>query len=126
MSTLCIFAAGKATVLAATAFTLSWTHSVERTRWEEDWRLTPAGLEVVEARVRGSGAGMEPPEGALLRDGWWIYRPVLSPVASLVLAASGATGEGWTVCAGGACREIGAEAGAAARIGACADEQDAD
>ena len=116
---LCLFAAGKVTALAATAFTLSWTHSVERTRWEEEWRLSPAGLEIVEARVRGSGAGMEPPEGAVLKDGWWTYRPVLPPAPSLILAASGATGEGWTVCAAGECREIGAAAGTAVRIAAC-------
>ena len=75
---LCILAAGKTTVLAVTAFTLSWTHSVEKTRWEEDWRVTPAGLEIVEASVKGSGAGMEPPEGAVLKDGWWVYRPKIS------------------------------------------------
>ncbi len=61
--------------LAVTAFTLAWTHSVEHVRWEEDWRVTPAGLQVVEARVRGSGAGMEPPPDARLRDGWWVYVP---------------------------------------------------
>ena len=32
------------TVLAAATFTLSWTHSVEKTRWEETWRIAPAGL----------------------------------------------------------------------------------
>ena len=120
--TLCILAAGKVTALAATAFTLSWTHSVERTRWEEDWRLASAGLEIVEARVRGSGAGMEPPEGAVLRDGWWVYRPSLPPVPELALAASGATGEGWRLCAAGDCREIGVAAGAAVRIAACSPE----
>jgi hypothetical protein len=123
---LCLFAAGKATALAATAFTLSWTHSVERTRWEEDWRLSGTGLEIVEARVRGSGAGMEPPEGAVLKDGWWTYRPALPPVPSLVLAASGATGEGWRLCAAGECREIGVSAGAPATIAACADGWAAD
>jgi hypothetical protein len=123
---LCVLAGGKMTAIAAAAFTLSWTHSVERTRWEEDWRLTRAGLEIVEARVRGSGAGMEPPEGAVLKDGWWVYRPDLPPQPSLVLAASGATGEGWRFCAAGECREIGASAGAASTIGVCADEQAAD
>ena len=82
---LCILAAGKTTVLAVSAFTLSWTHSVEKTRWEEDWRVTPAGLEIVEARVKGSGAGMEPPEGAVLKDGWWTYdrRSACGPSSSL-------------------------------------------
>ena len=49
-----------------------------------------AGLQIVEARVEGSGAGMEPGEGAVLRDGWWIYKPELPPQREIVLAASGA------------------------------------
>ena len=53
---LCI--AGAETLrLAVTAFTLAWTHSVEHVRWQEDWRVTPAGLELTAARVEGSGAG---------------------------------------------------------------------
>ncbi|TIW17730.1 MAG: DUF1850 domain-containing protein, partial [Mesorhizobium sp.] len=71
---LCILTAGKTVTLAAAAFTLSWTHSVERTRWQEDWKVSPTGLHVVEARVKGSGAGMEPPEGSVLREGWWVYQ----------------------------------------------------
>jgi len=119
---LCILAAGKTTVLAVSAFTLAWTHSVERTRWEEDWTVEAAGLRLVSARVKGSGAGMEPAEGAVLKDGWWTYRPVLPPMPSLVLAASGATGEGWTLCAAGECREIGAAADAAVEIAVCTSE----
>ncbi|MFX6230366.1 DUF1850 domain-containing protein, partial [Acinetobacter baumannii] len=30
--------------LAVAAFTLSWTHSVEKVEWQEDWRVTPQGL----------------------------------------------------------------------------------
>ena len=116
---LCLTAAGKVATIAATAFTLSWTHSVQKTRWEEHWRLTPAGLEIVEARVQGSGAGMDPPEGSVLEDGWWIYRPNLPPQARLVLAASGATGGGWELCAAGKCMEIGASAGEPVEIAAC-------
>ena len=52
---LCVLGGGEALRLAVAAFTLAWTHSVERVRWEEDWRVTPAGLELVEARVRGLG-----------------------------------------------------------------------
>jgi len=103
---LCVSGA-EALRLAVTAFTLSWTHSVEHARWEEAWRVTPAGLELVEARVRGSGAGMEPPPDARLVDGWWVYAPHAPPQPTLVLAASGATGEGWRLCAAGACRELG-------------------
>lgn len=105
---LCIVAAGKTTMVAATAFTLGWTHSVEKVRWEEDWRVTPAGLEIVAARVKGSGAGMEPPEGAVLKDGWWRYAPTLPPQASLTLAASGATGQGWSLCTQERCVTLGA------------------
>ncbi|EKF19219.1 DUF1850 domain-containing protein [Nitratireductor pacificus] len=108
---LCVLAGGKAATIAATLFTLSWTHSVEKIRWEEDWRVSPAGLEIVEARVQGSGAGMEPPPEARFSEGWWRYRPPLPPQAELVLAASGATGSGWRLCAAGTCHEIGAEAG---------------
>jgi hypothetical protein len=118
---LCILAAGKMTVLAMTAFTLSWTHSVQKTRWEEEWSITPAGLEIVQARVKGSGAGMEPPEDAVLKDGWWVYAPKLPPRPELVLAASGATGEGWSLCADGQCTIIGAAAGAPVTIKPCDD-----
>ncbi len=102
----CLFAGTKAVVVATSLFTLSWTHSVEKVRWEEDWRLTPAGLIVEEARVKGSGAGMEPPEGARLSDGWWRYRPALPAIRELRLGISGATGEGWRLCADGRCLEI--------------------
>jgi len=119
MMSLCIAAAGKTTVLAATAFTLSWTHSVEKTRWEEDWRVTPAGLEIVAARVKGSGAGMEVPDGAVLKEGVWSFRPELPPRREIVLASSGATGEGWELCAEEGCRVLGADAGAPAVLKTC-------
>jgi len=54
-------------VLSIAAFTLVWTHSIEKIDWQEDWRITPQGLELVQARVKGSGAGMEPPPEARLR-----------------------------------------------------------
>jgi hypothetical protein len=117
---LCILAAGKMTVLAVSAFTLSWTHSVEKTRWEEDWRVVPAGLEIVEARVRGSGAGMEPPDRAVRKDGWWTYRPEIGVRPVVKLAASGATGGGWTLCTDKTCLELGAEAGSGVELSACA------
>lgn len=104
--------------LAVSAFTLAWTHSVERIAWEEDWRVTPAGLEIVEARVRGSGAGMEPPEGARLADGWWIYAPDVGPLAEVLLASSGATAA-WSLCAAGDCHALGAEAGPPIRLWPC-------
>ena len=119
MSALCVLAAGKASVIATSLFTLSWQHSVEKVRWEEDWRVTPLGLEIVEARVRGSGAGMEPPEGARLVDGWWIYAPAVAPVPELFLAASGATAGGWRLCTAEDCITVGATASQPVRLSAC-------
>lgn len=116
---ICLVAAGKVAVVAASAFTLSWTHSVEKTRWEEDWRLTPAGLELVAARVKGSGAGMDIPDGAVLENGAWTYRPTLAPQRALLLASSGATGQGWELCSETGCREIGVGSGAPVEIRAC-------
>lgn len=115
---LCVLTAGKTLMLAGSLFTVSWTHSVERQRWEEDWRVGPAGIAVVEARVRGSGAGMEPPDGAVLEDGWWTFRPDLPPQPEILLAASGATGEGWRIC-GRECREFGADAEGPIRVRPC-------
>lgn len=119
MIALCVVTAGKTATIAASLFTLSWTHSIEKTRWEEDWRVTPTALELVEARIKGSGAGMEPPAGATLKDGWWTYSPALKPRPALLLAASGATAGGWTLCAAGSCREIGAAPGEDVAIAPC-------
>ena len=104
---LCLMAGTKAVTLAVTAFTLSWTHSVERTEWHETWQVSPAGLELTEARVKGSGAGMEPGEGARLQDGWWIWNPAVGPQTEVHLAASGATVSGWQLCAEGECLGLG-------------------
>lgn len=96
---------------------------MEKTRWEEEWRVTPAGLEILQARVKGSGAGMEPPEGAVLKDGWWRYEPALPVQESLVLAASGATGEGWSLCASGRCIILGASEGAPTVLKVCPSDR---
>lgn len=116
---ICLYAGGKAIALAASAFTLAWTHTVEKTRWEEDWRLGPAGLELVEARIKGSGAGMEVPDGAVLKDGAWTYAPRLAPQPALLLARSGAAGQ-WEICTEGkGCFGFGADPDAPAEIRAC-------
>ena len=116
---ICITAGAVTTVLAAAAFTLSWTHSVEKVRWEEDWVARGPALQVVEARIRGSGAGMEPPEGSRLEDGWWVYRPVVPAQEQLLLAASGATGSGWRLCASGRCLDIAEVAMAPVSVRVC-------
>ena len=116
---LCIVSAGKLSVLAVTAFTLSWTHSVEKTRWQERWVVEKDGLRVVEARIQGSGAGMDPPEGSRFADGWWVYRPKVPPQRTVLLASSGATVGGWRLCAAGQCREIGANPGTPVELRPC-------
>jgi len=119
MTALCILAAGKMTVLAASLFSLSWTHSVQKTEWHEVWQVGDAGLILTEARVKGSGAGMEPPEGSKLVEDWWVYRPRIPAQEKLVLASSGMTGGGWRLCASATCLELGTEAADAVEISIC-------
>jgi hypothetical protein len=99
---ICLWAGKLVAPLMAGAMTLAWTHSVERIGWEEDWRAGPAGLELAEARVRGSGAGMEPPPEARLIEGVWAWKPGLPPQREVVLRRSGATAD-WRICISGRC-----------------------
>lgn len=117
--TACLMVGAAVLTLAAPDFTLTWRHSVEKVEWRETWRVEAEGLRLVAAAVKGSGAGMEPGDGARLEAGWWVWSPDLPPVARLALAASGATGAGWQLCDGGGCREIGAEPGTAVVLTPC-------
>jgi hypothetical protein len=92
-------------MLPIAVFTLAWTHSIEKVEWQEDWRVTPAGLELAQARVKGSGAGMEPPPEARLIDGWFQWRPARAPMPEVMLGNSGAAGE-WRLCHDGSCRTL--------------------
>jgi hypothetical protein len=102
---LCLASAGVVKTLALAAFTLAWTHSVEKVDWQEDWRVTPDGLVLVQARVKGSGAGMEPSPEARLVGGWFQWRPKRHPIPELALGNSGAAGE-WRLCSDGRCRTL--------------------
>jgi len=130
---LCLAAPLLALTLTADAFTLRWTHSVEKTEWQERWQVRGHTLALTDARVRGSGAGMEPPDGSVLQDGWWVYRSDLR-VPLLRLASSGATGSGWQLCTEAAgCQELEALLSTGGRLpdwmevrpGACTAGQDA-
>jgi hypothetical protein len=105
VSPICLVVAG---VVRATLpdpeFTLAWDHSVEKTRWEERYRATESGLVLTEARVEGSGAGMEPPAGATLRDGGWTWNPGLR-LAELRLARSSYTRD-YALCWKAGCSEL--------------------
>ncbi|MBF3112493.1 DUF1850 domain-containing protein, partial [Pseudomonas aeruginosa] len=86
MIALCLGMAGSVwATLPLQSFTLAWQHTVEKVLWEEDYRLSERGLLLEEARVRGSGAGMEIPEGAVLRDGAWHYHRGVPPLQPLRL-----------------------------------------
>ena len=105
---LCIAAGAGVIRLAVAAFTLSWTHSVEKTRWEEDWTVGRGMLAIVAARIEGMGAGMETPPDAVREGRFWTWKPRVPPLSELLLRRSDAVPEGWELCAGGECRRIGA------------------
>lgn len=100
----CLAAAGVALRIAAAAFTLEWSHSVEHQSWQEDWRVESGRLALDEVRVKGSGAGMEPPTDARLVDGWYVWRPQEDGRARIVLRRAadpdGVVGD-WQFCAAG-------------------------
>lgn len=103
----CLAAGALLATLAGNDFTLAWTHSIEKIRWEEDWRAEGGALKIIEARIRGSGAGMETPEGALLQAGVWHYQPKQAPQTQLLLAHSPYTAP-YELCSGGSCRSLSA------------------
>ena len=102
---LCLASAGIVKALQVAAFTLVWTHSIEKVAWQEDWRVTAQGLELELARVKGFGAGMEPPPEARLVGGWFQWRPQRPLMPEVILGNSGAAGE-WRLCADGQCRTL--------------------
>ena len=99
---LCVAAGGAVVAVALQSFTLAWTHSIEKIRWEEDWRIDGSRLVLLEARVRGSGAGMEPPAGSVLKSGVWHYAPHVAPLDVLRLTHSHYAA-GYELCRDGDC-----------------------
>ena len=87
--------------------TLGWTHSIEKVVWEEEYRIEDGGLRLAEAWVRGSGAGMEPPEGSVLIGGSWHYTPKLPLLPEVQLRHSPYTAP-YTLCCDGRCQTLSA------------------
>jgi hypothetical protein len=87
-------------------FTLQWEHSIEKVQWQEDWRVDSESRRfvLIESRLRGSGAGMEPPEDAVLRNGIW-HAPGRLSVQTLNLTTSGYTAD-WQLCTNGQCQAL--------------------
>ncbi len=105
MSALCLLVAGvvRASV-PGPEFILAWDHSVQKTRWEERYVVNADSLILVEARVAGSGAGMEPPPSAAFRDGVWTWHPA-TRLPELRLALSDFAGD-YTICQRAVCRTL--------------------
>jgi hypothetical protein len=101
----CFIAGGIAKALQVTAFTVAWTHSVQKTEWQEDWQVTAGGLTLLEARIQSSGAGIDPPADARLSGGWWRWRPAPVGRDDVVLAHSDAAGD-WRICQAGTCTPL--------------------
>jgi hypothetical protein len=98
--------------VATDHFTLAWTHSIEKVRWEEDYSIewsteSPRHpvLKAQRARVRGSAAGMEPPDDAVLRNGWYEYQPQTWSPQGLRLTRSVYTAD-YEWCAQGHCEPL--------------------
>ncbi|MBI3505472.1 MAG: DUF1850 domain-containing protein [Proteobacteria bacterium] len=102
-----IFPALVGASVPASDFTLAWTHSIEKVRWEEDWQVRGDRIVPIAARVRGGGAGMEPPADAVLRDGWFHYVPHVSPLTHVTLSRRGFAAD-YELCWDGACRPMAA------------------
>ncbi|HSD37363.1 MAG TPA: DUF1850 domain-containing protein [Rhodocyclaceae bacterium] len=118
----CAILASGSLLISPGSFTLAWSHSVQHIRWEEDWQVEQGLLVLREARVRGTGAGMEIPAGAEFRDGAWHYQPGVPPLHELRLANS-PHGGGYEVCQGVRCVPL-AQDGQVAVFQACAQGPD--
>lgn len=92
-------------VLPTRTITLGWVHTVEKTRWEEDYLATADGVTIVAARIEALGAGMEPPHSAIWDGRWWRYRPLLPSLSSVELANS-TFAEGYSVCWSSTCQPL--------------------
>ncbi|ODN68631.1 DUF1850 domain-containing protein [Methylobrevis pamukkalensis] len=108
MSLLCIAGAGVTVRIAATVFTLAWTHTIEKVPWEEDWRIEGHRLMLTQSRIKGSGAGMEPPPDARLEDGFYRWAPADPYRTEVILRRAPVEIAGdWRLCVDGACRRLG-------------------
>ncbi len=100
---LCLVAGTLQVALPTDHLTLRWTHTIEKVVWEEDYRVIGTRLRLTESRVQGSGAGMEPPPGAVLRDGRWHHRPDPPPELPQLTLARSEHGSDYTLCIAGRC-----------------------
>ncbi|HEV7253619.1 MAG TPA: DUF1850 domain-containing protein [Mesorhizobium sp.] len=108
MSLLCVSGGGITVKIVASAFTLGWVHSIEKAPIEDAWAIEDGRLRLVESRIKGSGAGIEPGADARLVDGWLRWTPEHPFREKVTLRRSGFEGTGdWTLCLSGKCRPLG-------------------
>jgi hypothetical protein len=91
--------------LAVHSLTLTWIHSVEKAEIQEDYSQAGDQLLLTEARIKTSGAGFDPPPGAVLGGGWWRWQPNRM-LDGITLARAAAPGE-WRICVHNRCQPLG-------------------
>ena len=102
---LCIVVGTALHTFPARSFTLRWQHTVEKVAWEEDYIVAGDWLYLAGARVRGSGAGMEPPPDAIRVGNAWHYRPKERWLREVKLARS-EFGRDYELCVDQACKPL--------------------
>lgn len=85
--------------------TLRWYHSIEKIEWDEDYTVAGNWLALTGARIRGSGAGMDPPPNAVLTKGVWSYE-LEDPWRETVVLARSSYVRDYDLCVGGKCRPL--------------------
>jgi len=106
VAALCLAAGALQVRIPATHFTLRWQHSIEKIEWDEDYVVAGRWLMLSGARIRGSGAGMEPPPHAHLDNGVWHYTLADPWRRELVLARSDFVRD-YDLCVNGRCQPMG-------------------
>lgn len=110
MSAVCLLVAGVvAATLPTREFTLEWRHSVEKTRWEERYRVDGHRLLLASASIESMGAGMEAPPDAHLENSRWTWEPNRA-LSELRLTLSPYARD-YTICWNGGCSALSALAG---------------
>lgn len=105
LATLCLVAGGLTVTIPVSQFTLRWQHSIEKIEWAEDWEVVGGWLHLSQARIRGSGAGMEPSDRAQLLNGVWHYR-IRDPWRREVVLARSEFVPDYELCVEGRCKRM--------------------
>ena len=85
--------------------TLSWQHSVEHFRIEEDYGVRGDALVLAEVRTQGVGAGIDVPRDARFEGGWWRFTPAVPALPHVQLANSTYV-TGYTLCSVQGCEYL--------------------